>query len=331
MTDRYAELSDRARWFLDNFDEIDLADICANNEKAAETRAAELEKAEKRLLLAHKARRGKEHQLDGIRRALCDIGFMDDDDPYSHADLADVIRQNGQALREGSWRAEDHAGHGSPCERQPDGTCGASAPAATEPAEGTSCSSVPGCDGQCCKPALVDDEAQRTFRRDSLHSLLGRAQRLGLTWDEGALLRQHVEAEMHDADIARAVAADHRVENRALREKLERYGTEAQQQQRRAAQAERERDEARQWARHGYEIGQRHCGWSDHGVAPAWLTEGWPPHIDSCEHLQQMAEFDTALSRGRAEVARWKRNTLEPQTMRALDDIDRALNSPADE
>lgn len=50
-----------------------------------------------RLRLAHQARRAKEHQLDDIRRALCDIGFMDDDDPYSHADLADVIRQNGSA------------------------------------------------------------------------------------------------------------------------------------------------------------------------------------------------------------------------------------------
>ena len=68
---------------------------------------------------------------------------------------------------------------------------------------------------------------------------------------------------------------------------------------------ERERDEARQWARHGYEIGQRHCGWSDHGVAPAWLTEGWPPHIDSCEHLKQMAQFDEALSRVRDLRDRW--------------------------
>ncbi|MFF4600585.1 hypothetical protein [Amycolatopsis sp. NPDC001370] len=32
--------------------------------------------------------------------------------------------------------------------------------------------------------------------------------------------------------------------------------------------------EARSWARHGYEIGQRSCTWSDHGVAPEWLT-GW--------------------------------------------------------
>jgi hypothetical protein len=56
--------------------------------------------AEHRLRLAHQARRAKEHQLDDIRRALCDIGFMDDDDPYSHADLAGVIRQVGEALRE---------------------------------------------------------------------------------------------------------------------------------------------------------------------------------------------------------------------------------------
>lgn len=63
--------------------------------------------------------------------------------------------------------------------------------------------------------------------------------------------------------------------------------------------ARHQRDEARQWARHGYEIGQRHCGWSDHGVAPAWLTEGWPPHIDSCEHLKQASEYDTTLSRVR--------------------------------
>lgn len=47
-----------------------------------------------RLRLAHQARRAKEHQLDDIRRALCDAGLMEDDDPYGHADLADVIRQS---------------------------------------------------------------------------------------------------------------------------------------------------------------------------------------------------------------------------------------------
>lgn len=51
-----------------------------------------------RLRLAHKARRGKEQQLDGIRRALCDAGFMEDDDPFGHADLADVVRQAGELV-----------------------------------------------------------------------------------------------------------------------------------------------------------------------------------------------------------------------------------------
>lgn len=63
-------------------------------------------------------------------------------------------------------------------------------------------------------------------------------------------------------------------------------------------------DEARQWARHGYEIGQQHCGWTDHGTAPAWLTEGWPPHIDSCEHAGRAAEYDTTLSRVRTLAAK---------------------------
>jgi hypothetical protein len=67
----------------------------------------------------------------------------------------------------------------------------------------------------------------------------------------------------------------------------------------RAEQAEAERAEARMWARHGYEIGQRHCSWSDHGVAPAWLTEGWPPRFDSCEHLKRAAEYEEALTRVR--------------------------------
>ncbi|MFP3986921.1 hypothetical protein U9R90_05340 [Streptomyces sp. E11-3] len=32
MTNRHEELSDSARWFLENFDEIDLADLCASKE-----------------------------------------------------------------------------------------------------------------------------------------------------------------------------------------------------------------------------------------------------------------------------------------------------------
>lgn len=65
------------------------------------------------------------------------------------------------------------------------------------------------------------------------------------------------------------------------------------------AQLRDELSEARQWARHGYEIGQKHCGWTDHGVAPDWLTEGWPPHFDSCEHLKRASDYDEALTRVR--------------------------------
>lgn len=35
-------------------------------------------------------------------------------------------------------------------------------------------------------------------------------------------------------------------------------------------------EEARMWARHGYEIGQRSNTWTDHGVAPTWLAENQP-------------------------------------------------------
>jgi len=44
MTNRYDELSDRARWFLNNFDEIDLADTCASQEASNQTREAALAK-----------------------------------------------------------------------------------------------------------------------------------------------------------------------------------------------------------------------------------------------------------------------------------------------
>ena len=87
-------------------------------------------------------------------------------------------------------------------------------------------------------------------------------------------------------------------------------------------------DQARMWARHGYEIGQLHCGWSDHGVAPAWLTEGWPTHFDSCEHLKRAAEYDTALTRVRNLASRirqgapWTANDddIADHILAALDD-----------
>lgn len=55
---------------------------------------------------------------------------------------------------------------------------------------------------------IADEDAQCTARRASLRNLLDRLDRSTVhTWEEGNLLRQHVEAEMRDADTARAVAA----------------------------------------------------------------------------------------------------------------------------
>lgn len=53
--------------------------------------------------------------------------------------------------------------------------------------------------------------------------------------------------------------------------------------------------EARSWARHGYEIGQRSALWSDHGVAPAWLTEGWPAHFDTDPVTKILTQLDELL------------------------------------
>lgn len=44
-------------------------------------------------------------------------------------------------------------------------------------------------------------------RHDTLRLLVGRAQRLGLNWEEGDLLREHLDAEILDGDNARATIA----------------------------------------------------------------------------------------------------------------------------
>lgn len=58
--------------------------------------------------------------------------------------------------------------------------------------------------------------------------------------------------------------------------------------------------EARSWARHGYELGQRSYTWSDHGVAPAWLTEGHDP--EALAGPDPHAACEAALTEARAQV-----------------------------
>jgi hypothetical protein len=61
----------------------------------------------------------------------------------------------------------------------------------------------------------------------------------------------------------------------------------------RIAELTAERDDARSWARHGYEIGQRTCTWADEGVAPKWLTEGHRPEaLQPTEAERRWFELD---------------------------------------
>lgn len=54
MTDRIDELSDRARWFLEQFNEIDLASICAAEETAKQEARAAVKQAREVLAFAEK-------------------------------------------------------------------------------------------------------------------------------------------------------------------------------------------------------------------------------------------------------------------------------------
>ncbi|MFI8200049.1 hypothetical protein ACIF6K_26595 [Streptomyces sp. NPDC085942] len=70
-----------------------LADAYGLAEEGLTAAATALDQAEQRAALAHASRRAKAAQLDDIKRALLDTGVIQEGDPYSHADLADVIRQ----------------------------------------------------------------------------------------------------------------------------------------------------------------------------------------------------------------------------------------------
>lgn len=61
-------------------------------------------------------------------------------------------------------------------------------------------------DAQVQQARVADEDAQRTTRRDSLLVLLARADRLVLRPRDAEQLRQHVEAEMREADTARTRA-----------------------------------------------------------------------------------------------------------------------------
>lgn len=90
--------------------------------------------------------------------------------------------------------------------------------------------------------ALVADEGeQRTARRDSLRNLIDRLDRNGaLDFREGALLRRHVEAEVREADTARAVARSNLRHVKVLVHEIDGLARSEAEEQQRADIAEKE-------------------------------------------------------------------------------------------
>ena len=64
MTNRYDELSDRARWFMENFDELDLAELCASKEASAARAEAAIDRV--RVVLAERRAEVAEREADGM-------------------------------------------------------------------------------------------------------------------------------------------------------------------------------------------------------------------------------------------------------------------------
>jgi hypothetical protein len=59
-----------------------------------------------------------------------------------------------------------------------------------------------------------------------------------------------------------------------------------------------ERDEARRWACHGFEIGQRSATWADEGVAPQWLLDSYKPKPPVCKGIEGATGIDCELNLG---------------------------------
>ncbi|MFI1562168.1 hypothetical protein ACH4ZX_03740 [Streptomyces sp. NPDC020490] len=179
-------------------------------------------------------------------------------------------------------------------------------------------STCPGCTWDREHPTTDEDE-QRIARRDSTSNLLARLARDGILSEaETALLRQHVHAEQHDTDMARAVASDQRVKIRALREKL--------------SKAQREADTARETAalslgrdllRDGLDVFLPRLVGSDHA---ACILSERPSRTAELEQAQ------AAIDRVRAVEQQWAGKALpHSEAHRMLTDLRAALdgNAPA--
>ncbi|MFH9826747.1 hypothetical protein [Streptomyces bobili] len=179
---------------------------------AAALTAEHYRRAEARILASP-----EEHcaaMADVVMRVLAPVVATDDDATTPAAalrDMANTLRYiDPQGLGEAADCCEARAfaiEHGGAPTTADDGPVGMRVPQwFPDPPGAKFAARVHEWAAQAAHPAPADEDAERADRRASLRNLINRAA-ASLTPDEDALLRQHVEVEMREADTARAVAA----------------------------------------------------------------------------------------------------------------------------
>ncbi|MFE3169309.1 hypothetical protein [Streptomyces sp. NPDC059224] len=179
----------------------------------------------------------------------------------------------------------------------------------------------------------ADEDTQRAVRRDSLRILLGRAQRVGLTWDEGDLLRQHTEAEIREADTAREVAAGNKRHVQLIVPELERTEARRAEEERlrlalakerdrwkeRAEQARGERDRSDEAARLAREQRQE----------MAEERHAWQERGDRAEDaIERVRDLHASVLRMEALVCAHCGHAWPCDTVRALDGTEPTTEQP---
>ncbi|MEU9661891.1 hypothetical protein [Streptomyces chartreusis] len=190
-----------------------------------------------------------------------------------------------------------------------------------------------GCTGSFRSPGTpTEEDAQRTARRASLRNLLDRADRThSLQPGEAGMLREHVDAEGHEADTTRAALADYRIQLRGLREKVQRYEAEL---------ARLHTGEEDDWIPYtestpGQWLWKFNQATAEERLAVIGSMLESSARGDRCflmdheRRLEAEHHAQRTLARVRGEIDRWTQNTLESQTMRAISDITRALEPPS--
>jgi hypothetical protein len=107
VTNRYDALSERARWFLNNFDEVDLADLCAEQEASNQARQEVIDRVREtcdRLRRANVLADGQPHgdrsrgTLQAVERVLAALD-PPQEQPAARHDGGPTVRECAEADR----------------------------------------------------------------------------------------------------------------------------------------------------------------------------------------------------------------------------------------